>query len=131
MSTTTISASPDIGLEGTYANLATRFIAFVLDVVVIAGAFALGSVVVERILGLFIGHTVTFSDAETLYRLSLVAWVFLYSAYPIAVAGRTLGMAVVGLRVLHADGTVLSGGRSVIRVAVLPLSFALFGLGFL
>jgi uncharacterized RDD family membrane protein YckC len=124
-------AAPDPSLEGTYANVVSRFVAFVLDLIVIAAVFAVGSAVVERMLELFTDRTIHLSDSEPVYRIFLGAWAFLYCAYPLAVAGRTLGMAVLGLRALKADGSTLSGTRAVIRVLVFPLSFALLGLGFL
>ncbi len=40
-------------------------------------------------------------------------------------------MAVLGLRAVRADGGDLDGRHAVIRVLALPLSFLLFGLGFL
>jgi uncharacterized RDD family membrane protein YckC len=40
-------------------------------------------------------------------------------------------MAVLGIRVVHADGTVLDPKRAVLRALVFPLCFLLFGLGFL
>ena len=63
--------------------------------------------------------------------IALGAWWFLYCAYPLAVAGRTFGMAALGLRVVRVDGSDLDVGHAVLRVLVFPLSFLLFGLGFL
>lgn len=118
-------------LEGTYANVATRFAAFLVDVITVNVLFALGGAVLERMLGMFTGRTVELANSEVLYRLCFVAWVMLYCAYPLAMAGRTFGMAVLGLRAVAADGSNLSAGRAVLRVVVFPLSMMLFGLGFL
>ena len=117
-------------LEGAAANVASRATAFFVDVLAINVLFALGGAVVERILGLLVGHPVSLVDSELLYRAAFVAWGFLYLAYPLAVAGRTFGMSVLGLRALAVDGRDLSPGRAVVRVLVFPLSFLLFGLGF-
>jgi uncharacterized RDD family membrane protein YckC len=117
-------------LEGTYANAATRLAGFLVDVVAINVLFALGAAIVERMLGLFTGRTVSLSDSAVLYRVCFVVWVVAYCAYPLAVVGRTFGMAVLGLRAVRADGSDLSALRAVLRVLVLPLSFLLFGLGF-
>jgi uncharacterized RDD family membrane protein YckC len=48
-----------------------------------------------------------------------------------AAGGRTLGMAVVGLRAVQKDGTPVTGRQAVIRVVALPLSFLTLGIGFL
>ena len=58
-------------------------------------------------------------------------WAFVYFAYPLAASGRTLGMAIVGVRAVRADGSDINGTHAVVRVLALPLSFLLFGLGFL
>jgi uncharacterized RDD family membrane protein YckC len=86
--------------------------------------------VVERLVALFLARTVRMSDSQLASTIVLVLWAFVYLAYPLAVAGRTLGMAILGLRAVDASGRDLSGGRAVVRVLVLPLSFLLFGLGF-
>lgn len=128
----TLGAEParGLGLQGHYANVASRFAAFVVDVVTVTTVFAIGSAVSERILSLLLGRTVTLSDARVVYDLVLLAWVFIYCAYPLAVTGRTFGMAVFGLRAVRADGADLGGRRAVVRVIAFPLSFLLLGLGF-
>jgi uncharacterized RDD family membrane protein YckC len=55
----------------------------------------------------------------------------LYFAYPWAVSGQTPGMAVLGIRVVRADGTVLPPSHAIVRTLAFPLSFLLCGLGFL
>ena len=40
-------------------------------------------------------------------------------------------MALLGIRVIRADGTVLPPKQGVLRSLVFPLSFLLFGLGFI
>jgi uncharacterized RDD family membrane protein YckC len=47
------------------------------------------------------------------------------------VSGKTFGMAVLGIRVVGVDGSDLEPRRGVVRALVFPLSFLLFGLGFL
>ena len=60
-----------------------------------------------------------------------VGWQFVYFGYSWAVAGRTFGMALLGIRVVQADGSVVGPRRGVVRALVFPLSFLFFGLGFL
>jgi uncharacterized RDD family membrane protein YckC len=128
----TIARTADVPLtlEGAPANLATRSMAFFLDIATIAAVFALGSAVTERMLDLVLGRTVQLDESVLLYRLAFAGWALLYCAYPLAVAGRTFGMAVVGLRAVRPDGTDLEPWRAVLRTLALPLSFLAFGLGF-
>ena len=60
-----------------------------------------------------------------------MAWQFFYFGYSWAMSGRTAGMAVLGVRVVRADGWAIDPWRGVLRALVFPLSFLLFGLGFL
>ena len=58
-------------------------------------------------------------------------WLFLYWWVSIAVAGKTIGKALLGLRVVSRDGAILTSARSALRAVSLPFSYLLFGLGFL
>src|SRR5262249_51687137 len=54
-----------------------------------------------------------------------------YCTYPVAAAGKTLGMAVVGVQVVRRDGSRVGGGGAFVRLVALPLSFLTLGIGFL
>jgi uncharacterized RDD family membrane protein YckC len=54
-----------------------------------------------------------------------------YFAYPVAVGGRTVGMAIVGLEVVTTDGRHVGASRAVIRTVLLPISLILLGVGIL
>jgi uncharacterized RDD family membrane protein YckC len=60
-----------------------------------------------------------------------VIWEFVYFAYQWALSGKTIGMAVLGIRVVRADGSPIGWRQAVVRTVTLPLSFLVFGLGFL
>ena len=119
------------GLEGHYAGFVTRFGAFLVDIIVIAVLFAIGGRVLEFVLSILLRHRFELSRAGLASWIALALWAFIYFAYPLAVAGRTFGMAVVGVRVVRADGRELSTGHAVVRVLALPLSFVFLGLGLL
>jgi uncharacterized RDD family membrane protein YckC len=72
-----------------------------------------------------------FDRTGVVYIGSLVLVLFLYWWASTAVAGRTPGMAVVGLRIVSRVGDPLSGGHAFVRVLTLPLSLILLGLGLL
>jgi uncharacterized RDD family membrane protein YckC len=128
----TTAVPPDPGLAGEPANVATRAAGFVVDAVLVTTLFAVAGAVVEWLVGVFLGHEVRARDAGPLSGVVMAVWAFVYFAYPLAVAGRTVGMAVLGLRVVRAsDGSDLGPGAVALRVVALPLSFLLAGLGFL
>jgi len=60
-----------------------------------------------------------------------VIWEFVYFAYQWTLGGKTIGMAVLGIRVVRADGAPIGWRQAVVRTLALPLSFLLLGLGFL
>jgi uncharacterized RDD family membrane protein YckC len=121
----------DVGLQGAYAGIVTRFGGFVVDFVTIVLAFAIAGRVVEWILSTLRGSQFSLQDARWVSAVLLIVWAFVYCAYPLAIAGRTLGMALVGVRVIRKDGSDVNGWHAVIRVLAFPFSFVLFGIGFI
>ena len=117
-------------LQGTYAGVVTRAGGFALDGLVILGLFALAGRVFDYLASAVFGADIALRDAPVLSALALAAWAFLYCAYSLAADGRTLGMAIVGLRAVAKDGSPLTSKKAIIRVLVTPLSFPLFFFGF-
>ena len=126
-----IDVRRSMGLEGHYAGIVTRFVAFVVDVLTIAVLFALGGHIVEYVLTVLLRDPVRLSEAPVVSKVALVVWVFVYFAYPLAASGHTFGMAAFGVRAVRADGGDLGAWHAVLRILALPLSFLLLGLGFL
>ena len=131
MTTSYLASARSPQLQNTYAGIVTRGVSFVIDVFVIALLFSLGGLVAEYVVSVILREPVRFAETSVASRIALVAWAFFYIAYPLAAAGRTFGMAVVGVRAVRADGRVLDGRHAVVRVLAFPLSFLLLGLGFL
>lgn len=121
----------DVSLQGHYAGIVTRLAAFGIDVLVATTLATLGGNVVEYLLSSLLGKDVSFSDAPIVSFVVLAAWLLVYFTYPIAVGGRTLGMAIVGLEVVTKDGRPVGAGRAVLRTLFLPLSVILLGIGIL
>jgi uncharacterized RDD family membrane protein YckC len=126
-----VAPERDVGLQGCYAGFVTRLAAFAIDVFTALTLFALAARVVEYIVSALLGRPVQLSDAPVVAGVLLAAWWLFYCAYPLAQSGRTLGMTVVGLRVVRVDGRDVDAAHAVLRVLVFPLSFLLLGLGFL
>jgi uncharacterized RDD family membrane protein YckC len=120
----------DIRLQGHYAGAVSRAVAYAVDTFVVSLLYVVGAAGVEYLLTV-LGWDIDLADRPWLTATTFAVWSFTYFAYPLSVSGRTLGMAVVGVRVVRADGHALGAARAVVRVLVLPLSFLLFGLGLL
>ena len=66
------------------------------------------------------------------FALTYVVWIFLYLWISVAIFGRTVGKAVLGVRVVGADGsTALRSRQAFLRAFTYPLSFVMFGIGLL
>lgn len=116
--------------QGHYAGAVTRLAAFVVDQTVATGVFSVGTAVLTFVIAIVTGDQVSLDIPPLLLGSSFVVWLFLYYAYPWATSGKTLGMALLGLRVVQRDGAPASVRCAVLRTLALPLSFLLLGLGF-
>lgn len=121
--------APVTDVTGHYAGPVTRLGAHLLDTAIATSVFTIASSGLSslaRTTGLAAGDA---DRAGPLFVGSFVVWLFVYWWTGTAVAGRTPGMAVVGLRAVTRTGEPLSGGRAFVRVLVLPFSILLAGLG--
>jgi uncharacterized RDD family membrane protein YckC len=117
--------------HGQYAGSVSRLLAFIIDMAVSAGLAALGLAATSLAVQIVTGHSVSWSRSNIVVAIILAAWEFFYFGYSWAVSGRTFGMAVLGVRVVRADGQPLDPWRGAVRALALPLSFLFFGLGLL
>jgi uncharacterized RDD family membrane protein YckC len=120
-----------VSYQGHYAGSVSRFAAYAIDLAVSSAVFALGLGAVSYGLQLVTGHSVHWNKSNIVVAILFAVWEFVYFGYSWAVSGRTFGMAVLGICVVRDDGTTLGPKRGVLRALVFPLSFLLFGLGFL
>src|SRR5271156_3887560 len=120
-----------VSWQGRYAGSVSRFLAFVIDLVISSGLFALGLAATSFVAQVVSGHSITWNRSNVVVAIIFVAWEFFYFGSSWGASGRTLGMATLGLRVVRADGAGLDPWRGVVRSLVFPLSFLFFGLGFL
>jgi uncharacterized RDD family membrane protein YckC len=120
-----------VSMQGSYAGSASRCAAYVIDLVVSTSVFALGLAVITFGVQIVTRHPVTWNRSNVVVAIIFVAWQFFYFGYCWAASGKTPGMAVVGVRVVRADGADLRPRQGVVRALVFPLSFLLCGLGFL
>jgi uncharacterized RDD family membrane protein YckC len=118
------------GLQGNYAGSVSRFIAYAIDAAVSSGLFTLGLAGISYVVQVVTGHSVHWDRGNAVVAGIFVVWQFVYFGYSWAAGGKTFGMAVLGVRVVRADGLAAEPWRGIVRALVFPLSFLLFGLGF-
>ena len=124
--------APDpVSAQGNYAGSVSRFLAYAVDLGVSTAVFTLVLAGVSFVAQVVTGHGVHWKDSDPLIAALFVVWQFVYFGYSWAVASRSFGMYVLGLRVVQADGTEITPRQGVIRALVFPLSFLLLGVGFL
>jgi uncharacterized RDD family membrane protein YckC len=128
-----LSASPAnlVTYQAHYAGAVSRFAAYAIDITVATGLFSLALAGISYVVQILTGHQVHWSRSNIVVAIIYFVWLGIYFAYSWAVSGRTFGMAVLGIRVVSADGTDLPPRRALVRTLAFPLSFLLFGLGFL
>ena len=119
--TATTSAPLVAGRQGNYAGGVSRLVAFAADVGASWGIFTISMAAITFAIQLVTGQTIE----------ALVVWEFIYFAYQWSLSGKTIGMALLGIRVVSTDGGPIGAKQACVRTLTLPLSFLFFGLGFL
>jgi uncharacterized RDD family membrane protein YckC len=117
--------------QGNYAGSVSRFLAYAIDLVISTGVFTLALAGISYVVQIVTGKQVSWNRQDIAVTVIYVAWEFFYFGYSWAMSGRTAGMAVLGVRVVRADGQIIDPWHGVLRALVFPLSFLLLGLGFL
>lgn len=113
-----------------FAGGVTRFVAYVVDLGASTGVFMLALAAISFAASIITGHAISWNRNDLPVAILYVAWEFLYFAYSWGAGGKTLGMALLGVKVVAADGTVAGPRRATVRTLAFPLSFLLCGLGF-
>jgi uncharacterized RDD family membrane protein YckC len=122
---------PVEGRQGHYAGAVTRLVAFAADAGASWGLFTLGAAALAFSVQLVTGQKFALTNHQLVSLVAAVVWEFLYFSYQWALSGRTIGMALLGIRVVTADGSSIGPRQAIIRTLTLPLSFLLLGLGFI
>jgi uncharacterized RDD family membrane protein YckC len=116
-------------VTGHYAGGVSRAVGAVLDIGIIFASFTATIGGLDILAGIVIGRSLDTDRGGTGWVIALVVWGFLYVFLGLAIAGRTPGKGIVGLRVVMSDGSTLSIGRAFLRTLLLPVSAAILGLG--
>jgi uncharacterized RDD family membrane protein YckC len=124
-----VSPVSRLTVTGHYAGPLTRGVAAVLDVGVILVVYTLTLSGLQFLSKTFFGDRFNAHNAGILGAVALALWAFAYTYTSLAVAGRTLGMGLVGLRVVTRQGATIGGRAAFVRTLVLPVSILCLGLG--
>lgn len=132
MSATAVAARDPSALSTAIgAGFVSRSLAMLIDLAAIVGAIV-GLGVFSAAIELVLPGWSWLSTAVPAALAAASAFVpLVYLAVPVAVTGRTPGKAVMGLRVVRADGRPLSPVRSVARALAYVVSLLPVGLGFI
>lgn len=126
-----VEPNRDVQLQGHYAGMVSRLLAWVIDAFTVGVIFALLLRLVELAVEVVTGES--FEPAGALYSagvaIAFVVWSVVYFAFPWAMSGRSVGMAVLGIQVRRSDGSYVNGNRALLRTIALPLSFLVLGIG--
>jgi uncharacterized RDD family membrane protein YckC len=123
---------PATSLAGHYAGPVTRAAAYAIDAFASVASYGLLLSLVAFLWQLIGGDDLTLpADNSRLWLVGLGVWVFVYFAGAWALAAKTPGMAVLGLRVVQRDGGELRARQAVVRSLTFPLGAALAGLGYI
>jgi uncharacterized RDD family membrane protein YckC len=119
-------------VSGHYAGAFTRLGAFFIDWFVIVFTYGIIVYLTGRLLDFFFGVDLDTSQTTALpYILGFLFWAYIYLVMGMTIAGRAIGKGIVGLRVVTRQGAPVTFRRASLRIFALPLSFLVFGLGFL
>jgi uncharacterized RDD family membrane protein YckC len=120
---------------GRYAGPLTRLLAAIIDGFFLTVSFTLIVGGLQFIIQLFAPDFVFPAEQGLIYGITLAVWGLFYLVASIAIFGKTLGKAVLGLRVVTSDGNpALRKKEPLVRALTFPLSFilalGLFGIVF-
>jgi uncharacterized RDD family membrane protein YckC len=130
--TVEILVPSDESHRGSYAGIVTRSVAFVTDAMLVIVAWTVGIFVAQSLAELFnIGNGQIESAFEALVAsVAALVTFFLYYSLCLAIFGKTIGMMLLGLRVVRVDGRKPGPIRAGVRTLAFVVSSILM-LGFL
>jgi uncharacterized RDD family membrane protein YckC len=117
-------------LQGRYAGAVSRFAGYAVDVLITGALFMIGLAAIVLAVRIITLHKLSWTRQSPFVDAAYVVWVLAYFGYSWAAFGKTLGMSLLGVRVVAADGGEAGPRRALIRTAAFPLSILLLGLGF-
>ena len=115
--------------QGHYAGAISRLVAFIADIWIAWGTLLLIVAGITAAIGLVTGKSVHLAHLQLTGFVVVAIWYPLYFVYQWSLSGKSLGMAIFGLRVVTSEGAVISGKQALVRALMLPVSIVCFALG--
>ena len=131
MSTASREAERALTHQGRYAGPVTRLLAYLADLGIISVLFGLTLTLVSAAVEVATPWKINLSKDGLGVTIIYLAWAGLYFANSWMLRAKSPGMALLGLRIVRADGTELDRRHALIRIVAFPLGFLTLGLGFL
>ncbi len=131
MSTASRDAERALSHQGRYAGPVTRLLAYLADVAIISVLFGLTLTLISAAIEVATPWKLDLSKESLWVTIVYFGWGLLYFANGWMLRAKSPGMALLGLRIVRADGTNLDRRHALIRVAAFPLGFLTLGAGFL
>jgi uncharacterized RDD family membrane protein YckC len=120
-----------VSSQGHYAGSVSRLVAYLIDLTVSTVLYSLALSFISFVAQIATGHSVSWHRDNIVVVIIYVLWQFVYFGFQWAANGRSLGMALLGVHVVQADGTRLQPKQGWVRSLTFPLGFLTLGLGFL
>jgi len=118
-----------ISRQGNYAGAISRLVAFAADIGAAWVALLIISAAITAAVSLIAGKTIHLQHLQFVALIVSSLWYLIYFGYQWSLSGKTLGMALFGLKVVTADGAPIRPRQAFVRTITLPISIFVFGLG--
>lgn len=115
-------------VTGRYAGPVSRAAAVAIDVGVVLTSYSIG----VGILGFLLQALLDVSIEEgtgAVATVALLTWAAVYVVVSTSVSGRTVGKAIVGLKIVSRAGRPVGPVACLVRTLLFPLSTSFFGIG--
>jgi uncharacterized RDD family membrane protein YckC len=133
VSATSVQTHPDrwVSAQGRHAGAVSRLAAYLIDLIVSSALFELALTAISFVSQIITGRGISWHRGNIAVIIIYVVWQFVYFGAQWAGRAKTLGMTLLGLHVVRADGARLKPWRGWVRSLTFPLGFLTLGLGFL
>ena len=112
-------------ISGYYAGPLSRLLAYLIDSFLVFSGAGLISAIAVGSINVVIGGDLQWDwRAGVLGFIAFSIWAFVYFWFGVAISGRTVGMSVLGIKVVEKSGTPVTPGHAAVRAVVLPISIA-------
>lgn len=126
-----VGEEPSGDVSGHFAGFLTQAGAHVADLAIASALYTATLTGLAAATNAVLGTDLSGEISGAWWVVGYLTVLFFYFWLPTAIAGRTLAMGLIGLRIVSADGTALREPTALARTLLLPLSTLPFGAGFL